>query len=143
MSNQKDDGGLMYQQLRKFINVIVSYYLGHLSLCVLFRMSSVMLVCSSSSSCPEFACWEASQRVRVQCWSPLLESTSCQEEMVWLPVDHSNCVSTINQESLHGQGSKRCLTRSSLTSRKSSRPSIFSLIKCAERAKILLTNPSC
>jgi hypothetical protein len=24
---EKDDGGLMYQQLRKFISVIVSYYL--------------------------------------------------------------------------------------------------------------------
>jgi hypothetical protein len=51
MSAKKDgeEGGLMYQQLRKFINVIVSFLL----ILSWFRMNFVMLVSNNTSSFQE------------------------------------------------------------------------------------------
>lgn len=143
MAEEKGDkGGLMYQQLRKFINVIVSA-LSASHFVAFSRMNSVMSVCNNSSSCPEFVCSEDSQQVRVQCSSQSLVSTSCPEEMVSSRVDLSSFVSTTSLELNLGPGSKKSQTRSSLTSKRSSRPLISSLTKCVVRAKILLTNQSC
>jgi hypothetical protein len=79
-AKKSDDegGGLMYQQLRKFINVIVSFII----FLIFFRMNYAMWVFSNISSCQELQCWEDNRLVNLQCSSPSLVLISCPEVMV-------------------------------------------------------------
>ena len=77
------DGGLMYQQLRKFINVIVSIFLAFKLIYLIFhRTSCAMSGYNNSSSCPGFAYSARNLLVKVQCLSRSSDSTSCLEETV-------------------------------------------------------------
>ena len=73
-----DKGGLMYQQLRKFISVIVTTPLS--SLLSVFRMNSETWDFSSTSSCQEYACWELNLQENHRCWNQSLDWTSSPEE---------------------------------------------------------------
>ena len=91
MSDKNEpEGGLMYQQLRKFINVIVSANYPFFIIYLFYRMNSVMSDCNNSSSCLEYACLEDNQRVKVQSLNPLWVWISFQEEMELLLEDHLN-----------------------------------------------------
>ena len=50
--SEQDNGGLMYQQLRKFINVIVSH-LSIFNLTTFYRMNCAMWVYNSILNCQE------------------------------------------------------------------------------------------
>jgi len=75
-----ESGGLMYQQLRKFINVIVSKLFRFKIAC---RMNYVMLVYNNTSSCQELQCWEGSPQVNHLYSNLSLDLIFCQEVMVW------------------------------------------------------------
>jgi len=123
MANVKggDEGGLMYKQLRKFINVIVSATLIlSLIFSYLCRMNFVMWVCSSTSSSLVLQCSAVNLRVNRPCSSRSSVSTCCQEEMVSAPEDHWSCVSTTcKTRAKPGLSLTKCPTRSSLTSLRS------------------------
>lgn len=85
-NGEASDGGLIFQKLRKFINVIVSNS-GATPLYIFanaysqFRMNYVMSDSIKLFRCRVFACLVASQRVNHLCSSPSLVSISCPEVM--------------------------------------------------------------
>lgn len=82
--SEQDNGGLMYQQLRKFINVIVSL-LSISNLTTFYRMNCAMWVYNSILNCQELQCLVGNQLVNLLSWNPLSDWTAYQELTVSAP----------------------------------------------------------
>ena len=82
--SEQDNGGLMYQQLRKFINVIVSLF-SISNLTTFYRMNCAMWVYNSILNCQELQCLVGNQLVNLLSWNPLSDWTAYQELTVSAP----------------------------------------------------------
>jgi hypothetical protein len=77
-----DGPELMYNQLRKFITVVVSPHHTFAQHKACFRMNLEIVVCSSISICPELPCLVLSQLVNPPYLNPSSVLTSYPEVMV-------------------------------------------------------------
>lgn len=132
---------LMYLQLKKFINVVVSNH----SLPSVYRMNSETSAFNSTSVCHALLCLGPSLLVNPQCWNRSSVLTSCQEVTVQSPDVPLSFVSTTSREIYRRMqfSPMKFLEENSQTSKKFRTTSLGLRTKFAETIKTLLTSQLC